>query len=78
MQIFKRFSGRRLSKQIKMRHIEEIIPCNETFAMSYLKRIDCAERLKAICIGIDDADENMLIDLATVKAKWLSLWLSRG
>ncbi|MFJ2714289.1 MULTISPECIES: hypothetical protein [unclassified Pseudomonas] len=46
--------------------------------MSYLKRIDCAERLKAICIGIDDADENMLIDLATVKAKWLSLWLSRG
>jgi hypothetical protein len=57
---------------LKFLQIEEVIPCDESFAIFYLKLNDDAELQKAICVGIDDADAGNLIDLATVKAKWLS------
>jgi hypothetical protein len=57
---------------LKFPQIEEVIPCDESFAISYLKLNDDAELQKAIHVGIDDADAGNLIDLATVKAKWLS------
>jgi len=57
---------------LKSPQIEEIIPCDESFAISYLKLNDSADLQKAIAVGIDDADAGNLIDLATVKAKWLS------
>jgi len=56
--------------------ILEIIPSDESFAEDYLQKIvkQCAvaEHLHAIHVGIADADAGKLIDLATVKAKWLS------
>ncbi len=57
---------------LKFPQIEEVIPCDESFAISYLKLNDDTERQKAIHVGIADADAGKLIDLATVKAKWLS------
>jgi predicted transcriptional regulator len=57
---------------LKFSQIEEVIPCDESFAISYLKLNDSAELQKAIHVGIADADAGKLIDLATVKAKWLS------
>ena len=56
--------------------ILEIIPSDENFAEDYLQKLvkQCAvaEHLHAIHVGIADADAGKLIDLATVKAKWLS------
>ncbi|NYH07871.1 hypothetical protein [Pseudomonas moraviensis] len=56
--------------------ILEIIPSDENFAEDYLQKLvkQCAlvEHLDAIHVGIADADAGKLIDLATVKAKWLS------
>ncbi|CAI8914490.1 hypothetical protein [Pseudomonas sp. IT-P395] len=57
---------------LKFPQIEEVIPCDESFAISYLKLNDSAELQKAIAVGIDDADAGNLIDLASVKAEWLS------
>ncbi|VVM60630.1 hypothetical protein PS684_04063 [Pseudomonas fluorescens] len=53
---------------LKCPQIEEVIPCDESFAISYLKLNASAELQKAIA----DADAGHLIDLATAKAKWLS------
>ena len=56
--------------------ILEIIPSDEGFAEDYLqkfvKQCAVAEHLDAIHAGIADADAGKLIDLTTVKAKWLS------
>ncbi len=57
---------------LKFSQIEEVIPCDESFAISYLRLNDSAELQKAIAAGIDDADAGNLINLASVKAKWLS------
>ncbi|WP_455807367.1 hypothetical protein [Pseudomonas fluorescens] len=57
---------------LKSPQIEEIISCDESFAISYLKLNDDTELQKAIAVGIADADAGKLIDLATVKAKWFS------
>ncbi|KII32406.1 hypothetical protein PS619_00784 [Pseudomonas fluorescens] len=57
---------------LKCPQIEEVIPCDESFAISYLKLNASAELQKAIAVGIADADAGHLIDLATAKAKWLS------
>ena len=57
---------------LKPPQIEEVIPCDESFAISYLKLNDDTELQKAIHVGITDADAGNLIDLSTVKAKWLS------
>ncbi|RON79410.1 hypothetical protein BK670_18050 [Pseudomonas fluorescens] len=56
----------------EMSHVLEVIPSDEFFAECYLKQISVAMRQEAIKVGIADADAGNLIDLATVKAKWLS------
>jgi hypothetical protein len=58
---------------LKFPQIEEVIPRDEIFAIFNLKINDDTELQKAIHVGIVDADAGKLIDLATVKAKWLSL-----
>jgi len=47
----------------EMPQVLEVIPSDEFFAECYLKQISVAMR---------HADAGKLIDLATVKAKWLS------
>ncbi|HEX4547525.1 hypothetical protein [Pseudomonas sp.] len=56
----------------EMPQVLEVIPSDEFFAECYLKQISVAMRREAIKVGIADADAGKLIDLATVKAKWLS------
>ncbi|MNB54427.1 hypothetical protein D3C87_912870 [compost metagenome] len=57
---------------LKCPQIEEVIPCDESFAICYLKLNDNADLQKAIAVGITDAEAGNLIGLATVRAKWLS------
>ncbi|WP_285356497.1 hypothetical protein [Pseudomonas sp. lyk4-R2A-10] len=57
---------------IEMPQILETISRDECLAEGYLKQVGNAEHLHAIHVGIADADAGKLIDLATVKAKWLS------
>ncbi|CAI8943157.1 hypothetical protein [Pseudomonas sp. IT-P260] len=56
----------------EMPHVLEVIPSDEFFAECYLNQISVAMRQEAKKVGIADADAGKLIDLATVKAKWLS------
>jgi hypothetical protein len=56
----------------EMPQVLEVIPSDKFFAECYLKQISVAMRQEAIKVGIADADAGRLIDLATVKAKWLS------
>ncbi|RON90488.1 hypothetical protein BK668_12370 [Pseudomonas fluorescens] len=55
-----------------MPHVLEVIQSDEFFAECYLKQISVTKHQEAIKVGIADADAGKLIDLATVKAKWLS------
>ena len=55
-----------------MPQVLEVIPSDEFFAECYLKQISVVMRQEAIKVGITDADAGKLIDLATVKARWLS------
>lgn len=60
---------------IEMPQVLETIPRDECLAERYLKQVGNAEHLHAIHaihVGLADADAGKLIDLATVKAKWLS------
>ncbi|MBK5535871.1 hypothetical protein JFT91_25390 [Pseudomonas sp. TH08] len=60
---------------VEMPYVLEVIPSDEFFAECYLKQISVAMRQEAIKVGIADADAGKLIDLATVKANWLSRYL---
>ena len=55
------------------RDIIEMIPCDTSFAETYLHKFDQQSVLQQeIDVGIVDADAGRLTSLATVKAKWLS------
>ncbi len=56
----------------EMPHVLEVIPSDEFFAEYYLKQISVTMRQEAIKVAIAAADAGKLIDLATVKARWLS------
>ncbi|MHC8368379.1 hypothetical protein ACYZT9_21595 [Pseudomonas sp. ZT5P21] len=57
-------------------HVVEVISSDSAFAENYLqltiKQENAAAHYQAIQAGIADAEAGKLINLATVKAKWLS------